>query len=277
MVSWIANWTAASGRYAIGKAAAAGFDLIEISLPGDLDLGMDIQELKADLAEAGIDVRFSLILPQELHMPFYPEKALVHLKKAIDLVKEAGGSSLVGVLYTAIGVFTGAPCTDSERNTVIAVLTDACSYAAEGGIWLALEPINRYESYVLNGAEQTLDLIKEVDKDNLRLMLDSFHMNIEESNYYEPVIKAADKLNYLHIASSDRGMPGLDNVNWDELFKGLAEIKYSGALVLENFSSEVEALRGPTSLWRTSKYGADDLARGGLHFIKEKAYQYGLY
>lgn len=269
MLSWIPKWTSQGGTYAINKAATQGFDLLEISLPADLDV--DVKRLRSEARQAGIDLRFSLILPKELHLPFYPEKALAHIKRAIDIVHQAEGRYLGGVLYSAIGVFTGKPCTNQERRIVVDIIGDAARYAAGKSINLALEPINRYESYVLNSAEQVRSVIAEIGAPNLGLMLDTFHMNIEETSFYDPVVQAQKQLYYLHMTGSDRGMPGQDNVRWDDLFSALALIGFQGDLVLENFSSEIEALRGPTSLWRNSKYGADALAMGSLKYLKEKA------
>lgn len=274
MLSWIPQWTTEAGTYAITRAAVQGFDLIEISLPPSLDI--DIRQLKSDLAKAAIEARFSLILPRQLHLPFYPQQALTHIKKAIDIVERAEGRLLGGVIYSAIGVFTGHPCTVEEQKTVNDVLKEAAGYARQRGVTLALEPINRYETYVLNTAGQVLDVLSELGAENLGLMLDTFHMNIEENSFYTPVVQAGSALRYLHMTGSDRGMLGEDNVHWEDLFKGLAAIDFRGDLVLENFSSEVEALRGPTSLWRASKYGADALAAGSLAFLKKMAETYGL-
>lgn len=274
MLSWIPQWTTAGGSYAIQKAASHGFDLLEISLPSSLDI--DIPRLKREAAKAGIGIRFTLILPKEAHPTLYPKKALNHLEKALDLVQAAGGTFLGGVLYSSIGIFTGQPCTEAERKTVIAVIRQAADYAADKGITLALEPINRYETYILNTAANVLALIKEINAPNLELMLDTFHMNIEETSFSAPVITAGKKLNYIHITGSDRGMPGEDNVDWNELFKALAATGFKGDLVLENFSSELEGLRGATSLWQPSKYNATDLASGSLDFLETKAKAFGL-
>ena len=95
-------------------------------------------------------------------------------------------------------------------------------------------------------------------------------MNIEERNFYQSVINEGKHLKHLHITESDRGMLGEGNVHWDDLFKGLAEIDYQSPLVLENFSSEMTALVGPTSLWRPSKHNSSDLAKGSLAFMRAR-------
>ena len=95
-------------------------------------------------------------------------------------------------------------------------------------------------------------------------------MNIEEANFYDPVILAGKNLKHVHITESDRGMPGEGNVHWDDFFRALAAVEYSGALVLENFSSAVAGMAEAVSLWRSSKYDAKELATGSLSFMKEK-------
>ena len=95
-------------------------------------------------------------------------------------------------------------------------------------------------------------------------------MNIEERSFYEPLIMAGSKLKHIHICENDRGILGKGNINWNDFFEGLSEIKYQGALVLESFSSEVSELVAPTSLWRPSDYSAHQLAVESLEFMKSK-------
>ncbi|RZK82296.1 MAG: sugar phosphate isomerase/epimerase, partial [Pedobacter sp.] len=95
-----------------------------------------------------------------------------------------------------------------------------------------------------------------------------FHMNIEECNFYDPVIASGKLLKHIHITESNRGMPGEGTVNWNELFRGLKEIDFEGNLVLENFSSSVPGMQQAVSLWQPSAHDADELAKGSLAFIK---------
>lgn len=274
ILSWIPEWTPGGGLYAIQKTAVSGFDLLEISLPASMDF--DAKMVKKQLDIYGIEGRCSLILPKDCHLPYYPHKAARLLKTAIDKVAEMEGDFLGGVLYSSIGTFTGQPCTDTERGILQDTFYEVGQYAAAKGITLALEPINRYETYVLTSAAEVTDLVRSINLDNLGLMLDTFHMNIEETSFYEPVLEAGDLLKYIHMTESDRGMLGEGNVRWDDLFKALAEIDFSGCLVLENFSSQIKALIGPTSLWRASKYTSEVLAKGSLAFMQAKAKEYGL-
>jgi len=267
ILSFIPGWSAEGGRFAIEKTAEYGFDMLEIILPASLDF--DPVTVKKQLENHGIAGRCTLNLPADCHLPFYPEKATTILKAALDKVADMEGDFLGGVLHSAIAQFTGKPCTKEERLIVLQVFTEVAAYAHERNITLAPEPINRYESYVFTAAIEVLDLIDCIDTDNIGLHLDTFHMNIEERNFYDPVISAGSLLKHVHITESDRGMLGEGNVHWDDLFRGLAEINYQGPLVLENFSSEIRELVGPTSLWRPSKYNSEDLAKGSLVFMRK--------
>ncbi len=267
ILSFIPVWSADGGRFAIEKTAEYGFDMLEIILPASLDI--DPKTVKKQLEKYGISGRCTLNLSADCHLPVYPEKATAIMKAALDKVAEMQGDFLGGVLHSAIAQFSGQPCTKEERLIVQQVFTEVAAYARERNITIAPEPINRYESYVFTAAEEVLEMIDAVGTDNIGLHLDTFHMNIEEQNFYEPIIRAGDKLKHFHITESDRGMTGEGNVHWDDLFRGLAEINYQGPLVLENFSSEIKELVSPTSLWRPSNYNSEDLAKGSLAFMRE--------
>ena len=267
ILSFIPGWSAEGGRFAIEKTAEYGFDMLEIILPASLDF--DPKTTKKQLDQHDIAGRCTLNLPADCHIPFYPEKATAILKAALDKVADMEGDFLGGVLHSAIAQFTGEPCTKEERLIVQQVFTEVAAYARERNITIAPEPINRYESYVFTAAGEVLELIDSIGMDNIGLHLDTFHMNIEERNFYDSVISAGNRLKHVHITESDRGMLGEGNVHWDDLFRGLAEINYQGPLVLENFSSEIRELVGPTSLWRPSNYNSEDLAKGSLAFMRK--------
>ncbi|MEL6945974.1 MAG: sugar phosphate isomerase/epimerase family protein, partial [Bacteroidota bacterium] len=217
------------------------------------------------------------ILPPDCHLPSYPKKAMQHLLAAVNLVEELETDLLSGVLYTAIAQFSGKLRTNEEWMCMSEVLGEVALYAKGKGISLALEPINRYETHLLTSAHEVLTLLTEVGADNMGLHLDTFHMNIEEQNVYETLTFADDKLLHVHVCENDRGIVGKGNIAWNDFFEGLAEIRYQGALILESFSSEVEELRIPTSLWRQTPYSSDQLAKQSLAFLKEKATAFGLY
>ncbi|MBG6188739.1 sugar phosphate isomerase/epimerase family protein [Flavobacterium sp. CAN_S2] len=267
ILSFIPGWTAEGGRFAIEKTAEYGFDMLEIILPSSLDF--DAKTTKKLLDENHISGLCTLNLPANCHIPLYPEQATLLIKSALDKVAEMDGDFLGGVLHSAIGTFTGNPCTKEERIIIQQVFTEVADYANKRNIIIAPEPINRYESYVFTAADEVLNMIESIGTNNIGLHLDTFHMNIEERNFYDPIIRVGNRLKHIHITESDRGMTGEGNVHWDDFFKALAAINYQGPLVLENFSSQITELVGPTSLWRPSKYNSEDLAKGSLAFMKK--------
>lgn len=269
LLSWITpNWTPEAGKYAIEKTANAGFDLIEILLPNSMEF--DSKKVKQQLKQHHLDVVCSLNLPKEAHIAFYPQLAEKLIKQAIDKTSELETDFLGGVLHGGIGVFSGNPLTENEAEIITEVWSNVANYAKEKGVNIGIEPVNRYESYVCNTAENVLDLIKKTGKDNLFLHLDTFHMNIEEANFHDPIILAGKKLKHVHITESHRGMLGEGTVNWDQLFKALKAIDFEGNLVLENFSSSISGMQQMVSLWQKSPYDAEELALGSLNFMKNK-------
>ncbi len=267
LLSWITPvWTPEAGKYAIEKTAKAGFDLIEILLPTSMEFNS--KEVKQQLKDNNLDVVCSLNLPKEAHIASYPKVAEKLIKQAIDKTSELETDFFGGVLHGGIGVFSGNPLTDNESEIIVEVWSKIAEYAKEKGVNIGIEPINRYESYVCNTAKNVLDLIEKTEKDNLFLHLDTFHMNIEENNFYDPIILAGKKLKHVHITESHRGMLGEGTVNWNELFKALKEINFEGNLVLENFSSSISGMQQMVSLWQKSPYDAEELALGSLEFMK---------
>lgn len=267
LLSWITPvWSPEAGKYAIEKTAGAGFDLIEILLPASMEFNTD--EVKKQLKNNNLEAVCSLNLPKEAHIAHYPKVAENLMKQAINKTSELETDFLGGVLHGGIGVFSGNILTENEAEIITEVWSNVADYAKEKGVNIGIEPINRYETYVCNTAENVLDLISKTGKDNLFLHLDTFHMNIEENNFYDPIILAGNKLKHLHMTDSHRGMLGEGTVNWNELFKALKEINFEGNLVLENFSSSVPGMQQMVSLWQKSPHDAEELALGSLKFMK---------
>ncbi|KPE52788.1 sugar phosphate isomerase/epimerase family protein [Chryseobacterium indologenes] len=268
LLSWITpQWNAESGKYAIEKTAQTGFDLIEILLPNSMEF--DAATVKKQLRENDLEAVCSLNLPKDAHIAFYPGIAEKLIKKAIDKVNELDTHLLAGVLHGGIGVFTGKPVTKKEKDIITEVWCNVADYAQARNVDIAIEPVNRYESYVCNTAENVLELIKKTGKNNLFLHLDTFHMNIEENNFYDPIINSGKRLKHIHVTESHRGMPGEGTVNWDAFFSALEEINFEGNLVLENFSSSIPGMQEKVSLWQQSPHNAQELAEGSLAFLKK--------
>jgi D-psicose/D-tagatose/L-ribulose 3-epimerase len=271
---WIDEWTTEKGNYAIAQTGQAGFDIIEMPLlkPQDFDAASH----KKALAAAGIEGRTSLALPAEVHLPFQPRKAQEFLLSALEKVEAVGSTFLGGCIAYSLGVFTNQPPTEAERQAVIDVIGEVAVAAKKRGITLGFETVNRYESYLYNTLADGRATIKAIGADNLVLHPDVYHMNIEEEGFYQPLVDCADVLGYIHISESHRGLVGTGTVNWDEVFRGLADAHYSGPLTLESFTAINPDLMAATKLWRPPHQSSEVLAGQGLKFMRAKAEQFGL-
>ena len=271
---WAGEWSGEGAERVISGAASAGLDFVEIPL---LDpRTMDVEHTRALLDRHGIGCACSLGLPKEFHLPFDPGGAERFLAGTVELTAALGSSVLTGCLYTHLGTLTGRPPEPEELRTVARVLKSTAQRADEGGVELGIEAVNRYETYLINLASQVSDLLDEIDEPNVFAHLDTYHMNIEEKGFYEPIVSLGPRLRYIHLSESDRGTPGTGNVHWDEVFRGLKDASYDGALVMESFAAVNEAIIGATALWRDVVGDPDALVRDGLAFLRAKGAEHGV-
>ncbi len=272
---WIDEWTTEKGNKAIHQAADTGFDLIEIALlrPQDFNAASHRKELKA----AGISASASISLPKDAHMPEQPERARRYLLEALNKLEAVGGTYLCGPLAFQTGKLTGKPPTASERQVIIDTLGLVAEEAGKRGIYLGLEVVNRYETYLYNTLADARAIVKAVGVDNLRLHANTFHMHIEEESFCTALAEVADVLGYVHISESHRGQPGCGTIDWEQVFQGLTAARYSGPLVLEMFATPHTDLATATCTWRTLQE-ATPLQSGqeGLRFIRASCARFGL-
>jgi D-psicose/D-tagatose/L-ribulose 3-epimerase len=137
-----------------------------------------------------------------------------------------------------------------------------------------VEAVNRYETYLINLAEQAYAMLDRVGEPKVFVHLDTYHMNTKEKGFYEPIVATGERMRYIHLSESDRGTPGTGNVHWDEVFRGLKAIDYDGYLVMESFAVINEDLAGATALWRDVVGDPETLIRDGLSFLCGKATEY---
>jgi D-psicose/D-tagatose/L-ribulose 3-epimerase len=269
---WAGEWTPEGAQKVIGGAAEAGLDFVEIPLLRPES--MDVTATRALLDRYGIGCTCSLGLPKAAHLPSAPEKAGSFLESAVDVAAGLKAPVLCGVLYAHLGTLTGRPPEEEELEDVARVLKNVAQYAAERGVSLGVEAVNRYETYLINLAEQADAMLDRVGEPNVFVHLDTYHMNIEEKGFYDPIVATGPRMQYIHLSESDRGTPGTGNVHWDEVFRGLKAIEYEGYLVMESFAAINEDLAGATALWRDVVGDPETLIRDGLSFLRGKAAEY---
>ena len=257
----------------VQRARAAGFDLIEFPLMEPDTFDSAIARRSAD-AE-GLQTTASLGLPAEADIssddPSIVAAGHRLLDVALDRTAEMGGSYMCGVLYGSMRKHM-APASATGRASSVDALRSLASRASSLGIRLSLEVVNRYESNLINTGRQALEFLKEVDRPDVSVHLDTYHMNIEESDLFQPVLDVGDRLGYLHIGESHRGYLGTGSVDFGSVFRAIDRIHYDGPIVFESFSSAVVSptLSNTLGIWRNLWNDGDDLAAHANRFIRDQ-------
>jgi D-psicose/D-tagatose/L-ribulose 3-epimerase len=270
---WAGDWSEASARKAAVSAKKAGYDYIEMLMiePEKIDVVMT----KEVLAEHGLSATASLGLSPETDVtstnPSIVKKGDELLRKVVDKLHAIGSTELCGVIYCSLGKYPGPASAENRANSISAV-TRLADYAADKGININLEVVNRYETNIMNTGNEGLKFLEAVNRPNAYLHLDTYHMNIEEDGMSQAVLEAGDALGYVHIGESHRGYLGSGNVDFDTFFTALKKIKYSGPITFESFSSVVvdPALSNALCIWRNLWEDSDDLAAHALKYMKAR-------
>lgn len=197
------------------------------------------------------------------------KRAAEHLKKALDCCREGGMGLLVGPLYAALGEFTGQGPTREEWDRGVETLRPVAEYARKLGVGMALEPLNRFEIYLLNTAADAARFAADIGIPGCGTLYDTFHANIEEKDIAAALRSADGTLQHVHISENDRSTPGSGGVNWTGTFQGLKSIGYDGWLTIEAFGTAMPTLVAATRVWRRMYRDEDQLARDGLAFMKK--------
>ncbi len=271
---WTMSWDKKGCELAVKKAASYGMDFLEIAL---LDPPMvDTTHSRTILERYNMRSVCSLGLPQEVWPSHNPEAAIDFLKGALDKCASIGSEALSGVTYGGIGERSGLPPSKSELDNVAKALDASAAYAKSLGLLFGIEPVNRYETHLLNTASQAVAMIERIGAENMFVHLDTYHMNIEEKGIGKGIIDAREHLKYIHLSESDRGTPGAGNVDWNEVFATLKAINFKGGLAMESFINMPPEIAHGLSVWRPVASGEADVMQNGLPFLQNKAKQYGL-
>jgi len=270
---WTSPLTTAELEKLAPHVAEMGFDWIEAPLEsiGDLDhkRGADI------IRRHGLGVSACAAMGPDRDL-IHPDEAvrkngMAYLRQAIEATHALGGTNLVGPLYAAVGRTWQQTPAERARDLDVLVknLGELARYAGDYGVILCVEPLNRFETSFINLAEQAIEVVDRVDHPNCQVMLDTFHMNIEEKSLGNAIRAAGKRLRHVHACENDRGAPGSGNVTWNEVAQALKDIKYDGPVVIESFTSKVKSIARAAAIWRSLAPTQDDLARDGLKFLKQ--------
>jgi D-psicose/D-tagatose/L-ribulose 3-epimerase len=270
--TWL--WASTFNRihlYCIDEAKKLGAEVIDFSINDPFCF--PTKEAAELVKQNEIEVVTSTALPINCN-PISPDKsvrssALNFMKKLVDITAQLGGRVTGGVNYAASGYLTGKLRTQQEIQWSVEHLRAVAEYASQYDIVVAVEPVKRFESHFLNTAEQALELIKLADMPNIKIHLDTFHMNIEERSLHDAIISCGDKLVHMHLADSNRGVPGMGHIQWIDVFNALKQINYSGTACIETFNPEtLEETCKLTYLTRKFASTPEELASRGLRYLR---------
>jgi D-psicose/D-tagatose/L-ribulose 3-epimerase len=207
----------------------------------------------------------------------HPEEAVrangaAYLRHSIEAAQTLGAPNLVGPLYSAVGRTWQATLEERERDMEILVkqLRGLAEYAGDHGVTLCVEPLNRFETSFINLASQVIELVSRVDHPACQVMLDTFHMNVEERSLGDAIRAVGPRLRHLHACENDRGAPGSGHVPWDDVASALRDIRYDGPVVIESFTAKVKSIARAAAIWRSLAPSQDSLAFDGLTFLRQK-------
>lgn len=260
-------------------------EVLETLLPHVAELGFDVIELpieevgQFDVARAGELARehglgvsvCAVIGPgRDLLLPGEADRGIRYLRSCIDVAQELGSPAVAGPFYSAVGRCWRSTPAERERDVeeVARVLRSLGEYAADRGVVLGVETLNRFETSFLNTTSQALELIDRIGHPAVGVALDLFHLGIEEKHVSDALRAAGRRLVHLQVAENDRGTPGTGSLPWADVARALHEIGYGGRVVIETFSDRVEAIARAAAIWRPLAPDSDSLAREGLAFLR---------
>lgn len=196
--------------------------------------------------------------------PAMRKATLERNKSAVDCALVLGANLLNGPYHSALGQFTGQPATEQEWRWAVENLKELADYADSFGITLGLEYLNRFESYLVSSSDELIKLVEDVDHPACKIMFDTFHANIEEKNLGDAIRKLSKHLVHVQVSENDRSTVGTGNVNWEDVFTALKEIKYDGWLSVEAFSQKLAV----ANIWRKMFDSETQLMEDSLSFLK---------
>jgi len=270
---WVSPLTTSELQGLAPKVQKLGFDWLEAPIEGteDLDYKAGAQILKDNGLMASVCAAMG------------PDRDLIHGDKAIrdngmtyvrhcvEAAQTLGATNVVGPLYSAVGRVWQA--TDDERKRDVDLLVEQLSalakHAGDHGVTLCLEPLNRFETSFINLASQAIEVIDRVDHPACQIMLDTFHMNIEEKSIGDAIRATGKRLRHVHTCENDRGAPGSGHVPWDDVKKALRDVGYDGPVVIESFTNKVKSIARAAAIWRPFATSQDALAQDGLTYLKK--------
>jgi D-psicose/D-tagatose/L-ribulose 3-epimerase len=257
----------------IDHAHRIGFDMIEICVEDPATI--DVETIKPRLDATGMRATVCGVFGPNRDLSSEKverqQAAFGYLTRCIEIAIALGSNVVLGPMYACVG---NAQLLDKAARTrqwrrAVDNLQKVADFAAPHGVRLALEPLNRFETDLVNTAEQGLAMIEDIGRENVGLLLDTFHMNIEERDIPATLRRAGKHIFELHACANDRGTPGRDHLPWPDIAAALRDGGYEGPVVIEAFTPAIQEIARAVSIWRPLAESEDALATDGLRHLRQ--------
>lgn len=275
---WTQEWDVEFGPY-ITKAAKLGFDVLEINAGTVATMASSQRrELKKAAADAGIELTFCVGLQPKYDVASTDEATrragVQYLAQMVQGIAETGGRTLGGIIYGCWpgkmpeGVIDRRPRVEQSVRS----LKEACAIGGDCGVTLCVEVVNRFEQYIMNTAAESVDYVQQVSHPNCKILLDSFHLNIEEDSITDAIVAAGPHLGHFHIGETNRRAPGRGRMPWNEIYSSLRHVNYGGVVTMEPFLKPGGQVGRDISVYRDLSVGIDldQEAKRALEFTRKK-------
>lgn len=266
-------WSAGVDRRLLNLLPAikqAGFDGVELPLihPSEVP----VRDICESLRNNQLECTFCSVLPKELSVisedATVRQKTRVHLADCVRVAAEAGAKLIAGPLYSPVGYLPGRRRTEDEWRWAVECFQALGAILRSHGVTIALEPLNRFETYFLNTAADGVELASAIGQPSVGLLFDTFHAGIEEKDVAGALRLAAPHLKHVHACENDRGTPGTGHTDWPGVFRALTEMQYDGWITIESFGFALGDLSAAASIWRDLAPSAEAIAFEGVRFLK---------
>lgn len=272
---WVSPFRTQNAPELFSKIKNLGYDKVEIAIedPKEIDTKAIKEQLDSFDLEALVCGAFGPTRDLTSDDAKLRETGIAYIETCLDIAKELGASFFAGPMYSAVGKARMVSPEQKRKEWERAAegLRMACELASGRDLDIALEPLNRFESDLINNVDDVLRLIKDIDHPSAKVCLDMFHMNIEEPDPENAIVKAGDKLIHLQVSENYRGTPGTGSTNWQAYYSGLEKINYQGTVSIESFTPENKELAAAVCIWRNLAKDQDSFAREGHDFLRSWA------
>ena len=267
---WTANFTP-EHLSLLPEIKRRGFDGIEVPIFSPADFCAS--DIRRGAEQNALECTACSVIPRGLSVgsddSSVRQKALTHIETCVKMIADAGAKILAGPLYTPVGYLPGRRRTADEWKWAVDSFQSLGPMLEQYGVTIAIEPLNRFETYFLNTAADAAALCDAVNHPSIGILFDTFHANVEEKDIGQGYRTIGRHLKHVHTCENDRGTPGSGHVEWIDVFGALRDLRYDGWLTIESFGFAMGEISAAASIWRDLAPTPESIAFEGVKFLKK--------